>query len=132
MGWGRPASGSVAVGRVLVVEDEPSVRGLVAEALEAEGYEIRAAADGLEALGVLERWRPDLIVLDLMMPVMDGWSFRARQLALGEAAGIPVVVLSAAYEARRQGEALGAAAVVPKPFDLEALLGTVGRLVGDT
>jgi DNA-binding response OmpR family regulator len=96
-------------------------------ALADEGYAVRAAPDGRAALALLEIWRPHLILLDLMMPVLDGWGFRARQLATPNAEDLPVIVLSAARDARV--EALRPAAVVSKPFDLDLLLNTVAALI---
>ncbi len=116
--------------RVLVVDDEPSVAQVIVDALADEGYEVRWAANGREALAALGAWLPDLIVLDLMMPVMDGRAFRAAQRCLsGAAAQVPVLVLSGMREARATAEALNAAAVLTKPFDLDDLVATVGRLL---
>lgn len=67
-----------------VVDGDPDIRDVVADALADQGYEVRVAGDGRAALGVLAAWRPDAIVLDLMMPEMDGWAFRAAQHALPE------------------------------------------------
>ncbi len=96
-------------------------------ALADEGYDVRAAPDGRAALALLETWRPHLILLDLMMPVLDGWGFRARQLATPGAEDLPVIILSAARDMRV--ESLRPAAVVPKPFNLELLLDRVAALV---
>jgi CheY-like chemotaxis protein len=82
------------------------------------------AANGQDALSVCERWRPDVIVLDLMMPVMDGWTFAKR---LRERDEIPIVVLSAANDLARHAKSVGAAEVVGKPFDLDQLLPKVAR-----
>ena len=112
--------------RVLVVDDDPDLRRVLTLALTDEGYDVRAVPDGREALDLLEAWRPRVILLDLMMPDVDGWSFRARQLATPGAEDVPVVILSAARDVRI--EALRPAAVVPKPFDLELLLATVADL----
>jgi CheY-like chemotaxis protein len=111
------------------VDDEPAIREILTEALLAEGYEVRVAAHGAEALELVQASPPAAIVLDLMMPVMDGWTFRARHLELDGAAEVPVVVLSAAHDAARQAQMLGAAAVISKPFDLEAVLGTLDGLL---
>jgi len=79
--------------RVLVVDDEPQVRATVTEALELEGYEVAQATNGMEALALLASREPEVIVLDLWMPVMDGWAFRRAQLVSHP--HIPVIVLSA-------------------------------------
>ncbi|MDP8923245.1 MAG: response regulator [Chloroflexota bacterium] len=115
--------------RVLVVEDDDAIRSLLDLVLAAEGYDVRTAEHGGAALDVLERWSPHLILLDLMMPVLDGWGFRARQVANPSWAAIPVILLSAVYEVSRQAEVLAVAAVHAKPFDLDDLLATVGGLV---
>jgi DNA-binding response OmpR family regulator len=111
--------------RVLVVEDELSIRQLLASALEAEGYSVRTACNGEEGLILLEAWRPRLVLLDLMMPVLDGWSFRARQLARPDLTAIPVLVLSATHLPHQDVLALHPAAIIRKPFDLERLLALV-------
>ena len=116
--------------RVLVVEDDEAIRSLLHCALAAEGYEVRTAEHGGAALEVLALWIPHLILLDLMMPVLDGWGFRARQVAEIAWAAIPVIVLSAAYdEAPRQADILTVTAIRAKPFDLDDLLASVGDLL---
>src|SRR5206468_2477028 len=86
-----------AVGpEVLVVEDDEAVRAMMRSALAEAGYRVQAAANGQGALAVLRVRRPDAIVLDLMMPVMDGWAFRDEQLAVPGLRDIPVVVVTAA------------------------------------
>jgi CheY-like chemotaxis protein len=110
--------------RVLVVDDDASIRELLSTALEEDGYEVVPAVNGQDALAVCERWRPDVIILDLMMPVMDGWTFAKR---LRERDEIPIVVLSAATDLARHAKTIGAAAVVGKPFDLDQLLPKVAR-----
>lgn len=114
--------------RVLIVDDDDVIRNLLGELLDGEGYAVEAVANGKEALAVLQRWRPDTILLDLMMPKMDGWRFRAEQQRRADVADVPVVILSAAHELERHGAALGAAAVVRKPFELDILLDTLARL----
>ena len=111
--------------RVLVVDDDPDIRELLVSVLSDDGYEAKSARNGRDALEVLGRWRADVIVLDLMMPVMDGWTFAKR---MQEKWTIPIVVLSAANEVRRHAAGLGAADVIPKPFDLDALLPCIARL----
>lgn len=115
-----------AGGRVLVVEDEPSIRFLLTASLEDEGYEVRCAAHGEEGLALLREWRPDVIVLDLMMPVMDGETFREHQDE--STLGIPLIVLSGRSIAREIGERLGAARTIIKPFDLDVVVSAVAEV----
>jgi two-component system, chemotaxis family, chemotaxis protein CheY len=116
--------------RVLLIEDEDTIGLIVSDALALEGYDVRRARNGREALDILRGWLPRLILLDLMMPVMDGWAFRAaqRQLA-GEAAQVPVIVLSGAREARARAAELGAVEALSKPFDLGQVLAAVERCI---
>jgi CheY-like chemotaxis protein len=114
--------------RVLVVEDDFDIRSAVAESLFDEGYTVVTARDGLEALNIASLSPPHVIVLDLMMPTMDGWTFLARCRAQPWCREVPVVVMSAAHALRMAGERLrdlGVRAVIPKPFDLETLISTV-------
>ena len=104
---------------ILVVDDEPPVRALLAAVFEDEGYEVRCAADGLAALAEAERARPDLIVADVMMPRLGGLGLLERLREGGDPT--PVVFVSAA---RRVPERPGVA-FVPKPFHLDRLLAVV-------
>jgi two-component system, chemotaxis family, chemotaxis protein CheY len=113
---------------VLVVDDDPDLRAFMAAALEDSGYEVRNADDGGAALMLLREWRPDLILLDLMTPRLDGWAFRQAQLAQESLAAIPVVVMSAGYGAPDEAAKLAIAAGLDKPFDLDELLATVAAL----
>jgi CheY-like chemotaxis protein len=115
-------------GRVLVVDDDALIRDMLASALHDEGYAVEVAANGRIALDTLARWRADVIVLDLMMPVMDGPTFRAAQQDAAQLSDIPVIVLSAAHELQQRAARLQAAAVFAKPFDLIALLDTIDHL----
>ena len=108
-------------GCVLVVDDERDIRDAITELLSDEGYEVEGASDGAEALTKARDCHPGLVLLDLMMPGMNGWEFRDRQRGDPELAGIPVVVLSAF--GRVPG--VDAAAYLQKPFELEDLLTTV-------
>ena len=121
---------ALGCGRVLVVDDEDVIRAVLIEGLGDEGYEVRAAADGREALTVLGTWRPDVIILDLMMPVMDGATFRAEQGKLDGLADIPVILLSATRDLRAHAKMLGAAAAFLKPFDVGELLTAIRRVTG--
>jgi CheY-like chemotaxis protein len=114
--------------RILVVEDDQAVRESLADVLSEEGYEVTCAANGREALDRLHAAAPALILLDLVMPVMDGWTFRAAQRRDPRASAIPVVVLSASRGDDAPAAALGAEAFLPKPVDVGRLLGTLRRL----
>ena len=110
---------------ILVVDDDPSILATVSEILEFEGYPVRTATNGAEALQVIEQEPPSLVLLDMRMPVLDGWGLARR---LGErGVRLPIVVMTAAQDARRWAEEIGAAGYVPKPFELPELLDTVER-----
>jgi CheY-like chemotaxis protein len=114
--------------RILVVEDNAATREALALILEGSGYEVQTAAHGRAALDHLQTGqRPDLILLDLMMPVMDGWQFRVVQRSDADLAGIPVIVCTAASEAQRRSEILGAVAYLSKPVEVEDLLHAIER-----
>ena len=114
--------------RVLLIEDESELRDVVLMALDTEGYETQVARDGGEALAILQEWRPVVILLDLAMPNVDGWGFRARQLADATVADVPVIVLSAGVNLRDRTAALQATAIMPKPFDLDVLLALLSTI----
>jgi CheY-like chemotaxis protein len=118
----------VSARSVLVVDDDPLLRLVVSAVLADEGYVVREARDGAQALAVLDHWRPDLIILDQMMPGMDGSAFRAEQRKRQDVADVPVIVVSAADRMLQQAEASGVAATLPKPFDLDTLLDTISQL----
>jgi DNA-binding response OmpR family regulator len=112
--------------RVLVLDDDAACRELLTLVLEDAGYQVRTLADASAGLRLLRRWRADLIVLDWLMPGMDGATFLAEQRRDG-IAGIPVLVVTAGrWEV--SFTALGAAAAILKPFDLGELVATVARL----
>ena len=96
---------------------------LLTVSLQDEGYEVRSAAHGEEGLAILCEWRPDVIVLDLMMPVMDGETFRQHQDP--STLDIPLIILSARSAAHEIGERLGAVLTVAKPFDLDTVIRAV-------
>ena len=114
---------------ILVVDDDEHIRQFVCEALDFEGYEARAAGDGRAALDVLADWRPDLILLDLNMPRMDGWTFCARQQATPELADIPVALMSAAHNLRARPLPCVPVVILEKPFDLDDLLDHVAQVL---
>jgi DNA-binding response OmpR family regulator len=113
--------------RVLVVDDEPDVLDFVRLVLEAAGYEVACCSNGRECLRAVTAHPPDLIVLDLMMPVMDGWSVLS---AVGHRPPPLIVVLSAAADPGRARE-MGAAATLAKPFNARELLAVCRRVLGD-
>src|SRR5215212_1455406 len=115
--------------RLLVVDDDFEFRHAIADALHDRGWQVRGAATGADALSVLRSWRPDVILLDLTLPVMDGWSFRAEADRQGALEGIPIVVTSGLANAQREAEKLQAAAALSKPFDLDELVGIVQGLL---
>jgi CheY-like chemotaxis protein len=116
---------------VLVVDDDHDVRAALVELLETEGYDVVAAANGRVALARLRAGvRPCAIVLDLMMPIMDGWEFRAAQLGDADLRDIPVIILSAAGLSEEIVRAqLDPLAYVPKPPPTEGLLAAISRCV---
>jgi DNA-binding response OmpR family regulator len=118
---------------VLVVEDDDAIALVVEDLLQGEGFDVRRAAEGKAGLQLLCDFAPQVVVLDLMMPVLDGWGFRAEQLRLAPRfAEVPVVVLSGAREATTAGAELRAAAVVVKPFELDALTAAVRQALTRT
>lgn len=111
---------------ILVVDDDPSILMTVSEILDLEGYAVETAENGAEALRAVERTSPSLVLLDMRMPVLDGWSF-AREL--GERGlKLPILVMTAAQSARDWADEIGAEGYLAKPFDLFDLLTAVERL----
>jgi CheY-like chemotaxis protein len=116
---------------ILIVEDDHDVAQSVAEVLEASGYGTGIAANGREALDYLQQHEhPDLILLDMMMPVMDGWQFREEQRKLPVVGSIPVVIVTADGNARGKAAAIQAAGLVAKPVTIDGLLNEVERVCG--
>ncbi|NBD10905.1 MULTISPECIES: response regulator [Corallococcus] len=116
---------------VLVVDDDPDILEALSEILEAEGFEIRRARNGKEALERLEPDPPHLILLDLMMPVMDGWEFAQRmRQKQPSVASIPLIVLSADRNVGSKAKDIGAVGHLAKPFELNDLLSMVRHSLG--
>lgn len=110
---------------ILIVDDDADVREMLSQFFTIEGYAVSTAQNGREALEQLHHGeQPDLILLDLMMPVMDGWQFRAEQQRDPTLASIPVVVLSAVYNARERASMLGAVDYMQKPVEFDKLIET--------
>jgi two-component system chemotaxis response regulator CheY len=112
---------------ILIVDDDAAVLRTVVDILSDEGYAIATATNGAEALEVLQRCSPAAILLDMRMPVMDGWQF-AQAMAARERQ-FPIIVMTAAQDARRWAREIGAAGVISKPFDVLELLDIVARQV---
>jgi two-component system, chemotaxis family, chemotaxis protein CheY len=115
-------------GTVLVVEDDPELLLSLSEVIESEGYGVSCARHGLEALGRLRGGdRPSVILLDLMMPIMNGWQFRYEQRQDSDLAKIPVVVVSAKSDSQQHAAWLEADGYISKPIDLEILFDVLSR-----
>ncbi|MDB4967102.1 MAG: divK [Myxococcales bacterium] len=125
----QPTIDSHAGGTVLLVEDDDDIRNSISTILQEEGFQVIGASDGGAALRYLRETDapPRLILLDLMMPVMDGWAFRAAQLDDDRLAAIPVVILSAATDVRRHAAQLRVNEYLIKPLDVPLLLNTIER-----
>jgi two-component system response regulator MprA len=112
---------------VLVVDDDPDIRLVLRMILEAQGYAVIDAADGAEALALLRDHRPALILLDLMMPGVDGVQFRALQQQDPALAPIPVVLLSGGGTVAKKAEEMGVEGFLAKPPELRQVLAEVER-----
>ncbi len=118
--------------RILVVEDDPSVRRILVLQLRARGFLVESAVDGSEGFARLRESPPDCVLLDLMMPVMDGFELLKRIRTLDRTSGIPVVILTASEDEkhRMRGRQYLADAYLNKPFDIEELERVIRRLAG--
>jgi CheY-like chemotaxis protein len=117
------------------IEDDEAIRGLVSDVLRDDGYHVREASNGVEALEQLRAGRPDLIVLDLMMPVMDGWAFVEECRLNKYCNDVPIIVTSASHDLPRTAERLrdfGVRTCLAKPFDVDGLLALVERYAPST
>ena len=119
--------------RILIVDDDPSIRRMLALSLEREGYRTAAACDGSEALEAMREGQADLVLLDLTMPKVTGWEVLAQRAAAPELRKIPVIVVTA-----ERGDGVadlpddGLCALLPKPFELDALRALVKSCLGRT
>jgi CheY-like chemotaxis protein len=116
------------VQHVLIVDDDPAIRDVVADILEMSDYEVRMASNGVEALAEVRTWPPSMVLLDLMMPIMDGREFLMRLRNEPQQAELPVAVMSAARDGAAVSDELGVQAFLPKPFELDDILLIVERL----
>jgi CheY-like chemotaxis protein len=118
-------------GGVLIVEDDAGIRETLAEILQEEGYQVIGVANGLEGINYLRSAAPTcIILLDLMMPVMNGWEFRSQQQGDPALARIPVVIISGDGNVQQKAASLNAAGYLSKPIDLDRLLATVAQHCG--
>lgn len=122
--------GTTTTASVLVVDDEPQVLWMLRFSLEAEGYRTLSASDGRAALDEVHAHRPQVMLLDVMMPFMDGWSVleELRRIPEGERPRVVVVSARSSHRDRAKAAELGADAFVAKPFDVDDLLGVVHEL----
>jgi two-component system, chemotaxis family, chemotaxis protein CheY len=115
---------SMPAERILIVDDDESIRQIVRLCLSDDGYEVFEASNGQAALDALHRFRPSLILLDMRMPVMDGWEFARRYHTL-PGPHVPIVAFVAALNAVQECADLQPAGILTKPFDLDDLLRAV-------
>ena len=108
---------------VLVVDDEPLIRATVCEMLDMAGYRATAAANGAEALAMIQDDQPQIVLLDMRMPVLDGWAF-AREIR-ARAIEVKIVVMTAARDARTHATEIGAHGFLAKPFRMDDLLAAI-------
>ena len=113
-------------GPVLVVDDDPAILETVAQILRVEGYPVRTATNGREALEVMEEQRVGLVVLDMHMPILDGWGLAQELKTRG--LDPPVLVMTASRDARQAAADIQADGFLGKPFELDALLEKVEEL----
>jgi excisionase family DNA binding protein len=122
---GRTRSGP----RVLVVDDDPAVRAYVRASLELEGYVVSEAGGADEGMRAMEQEQPDLILLDVMMPNVDGWELLRRIHARHGAGTIPVLMFSGTVNAAGEAESRGAQGFMRKPFDPDELVAQAKQMV---
>lgn len=108
--------------RILVVEDQPDVAQLIEVVLKGEGHTVAIAADGAQGLMMSRDWKPDLILMDIMLPGVDGGTLISRLRQEPETADVPIVAMSASRTLRDRTDELQADALLSKPFDVDALL----------
>jgi CheY-like chemotaxis protein len=113
---------------ILVVDDEAIIRDTLGELLEIDGYVVETARDGLDALQHLRQHRPGILVLDLMLPVLDGWDVLRTCRADPTLADLPVIVMSARPDVAESVRELGVQACLTKPFEFDELLEAVEEM----
>ncbi len=105
---------------ILVVDDDPNILSTISDILEFEGYLVEQARNGEEGLKVIDRIRPWLVLLDMRMPVLNGWDF--AHILKERKINLPILVMTAAQDAQRWAQEIGAEGYIAKPFDLADLL----------
>jgi len=113
---------------ILVADDDEMILQIVSIVLEAEGYRVACARHGGEALQLIERERPTLLLLDMRMPVMSGWDVAEALRRQQVSPPLPIVVMTAAMDAAPWAAEIGATAYLTKPFDLDQLVEVIGRV----
>ena len=122
--------GEVEKKRVLVIDDDLPIRGMLAAALRQHGYQVLLAGDGAEGQRALNIHHPDVVLLDLAMPDVNGWDFLQRLQETGHLGRIPIIVVSAHVRVEPQALLqMGVAAILPKPFNLPDLIQLIEHLV---
>jgi CheY-like chemotaxis protein len=119
---------------ILIADDDPTIIKLLQVNLEMEGYDVVTASDGQDAVEKAAERRPDLIILDIMMPRLDGWAAREALEGMPEVSSTPVIFLSARAQQAdlRRGYEAGVAEYVTKPFDPTALLDIIAQILAGT
>jgi two-component system chemotaxis response regulator CheY len=115
--------------RILIVEDDEAVSGFLSLALTDEGYDVEVAHNGWVGLTAIENYKPDLILLDLRMPVLDGWEFMA--VYRGSPQPVPIIGVSSERNAAGLAENLGLTAFISKPFTLDDVFNCIERCLAD-
>ncbi|MEV8508556.1 response regulator [Actinoplanes sp. NPDC051475] len=115
--------------KVLVVDDDPAIRQLLSDVLELDGHEVHVAVDGAEGVRAYASVRPDFVVLDVMMPRLDGYDV-LRSIRAGEGSEVPVLLLSAAPDCATRGREIGASYYLAKPFTADEVLYLIDGVVG--
>ena len=126
---GEKRLGPVDKKRVLVIDDDLPIRGMLAAALRQHGFQVLLAGDGAEGQRALTIHHPDIVLLDLAMPDVNGWDFLQRLQETGHLGRIPIIVVSAHVRVEPQALLqMGVAAILPKPFNLPDLIGLIEHL----
>jgi DNA-binding response OmpR family regulator len=119
--------------KILIVDDEPQLVEMVKMRLESAGYEVSCAYDGQDGLDKARKWKPDLIILDLMLPKMDGYKVCGLLKNDSRYSKIPIIIFTARAEEADEalGMEAGAQAYIKKPFDQKTLLAKIAELIGN-